>query len=123
MSAETYERPYWLSYHDGLEHLEFVFEFEKSEPCYSFDTLVVLYDTKRKAYRIGEDSGCSCPSPFEDFRSDGDWGQPLSTADAIAYIRGLTGYEWQSGVSSYLIDGKRACVDAIKAHSKEWDVR
>lgn len=44
--------------------LELVGEFEWSEPSYSFDTLAV-WKEKRGRYWIGEDSGCSCPSPFE----------------------------------------------------------
>ena len=45
--------------------LEIVTEFELSEPCYSFDTVVVWANEKGE-YFIDQDSGCSCPSPFED---------------------------------------------------------
>lgn len=45
--------------------LEIIGEFEFSEPSYSFDTLVV-WKEGRGRYWIGMDSGCSCPSPFED---------------------------------------------------------
>ena len=44
---------------------EVVGEFEWSEPDWSFDMLVV-WRTGRGQYWIGEDSGCSCPSPFEE---------------------------------------------------------
>ena len=44
--------------------LELVGEFEWTEPCWSFDTLAV-WKEGRGRYWIGEDSGCSCPSPFE----------------------------------------------------------
>lgn len=44
-----------------------VTEFERSEPCYSFDTFVVWYSKDNDTYYWGSDSGCSCPSPFEDF--------------------------------------------------------
>lgn len=47
--------------------LEVVGDFEWTEPDYSFDMLVV-WKEKRGRYWIGEDSGCSCPSPFEDVR-------------------------------------------------------
>lgn len=46
--------------------LEVVGEFDWCEPDYSFDLLVVWKESRGK-YWIGEDSGCSCPSPFEDF--------------------------------------------------------
>ena len=45
--------------------LELVGEFEWTEPCWSFDTLAV-WKERRGRYWIGEDYGCSCPSPFED---------------------------------------------------------
>lgn len=44
--------------------LEVVGDFEWSEPDWSFDMLVVWKESRGK-YWIGEDSGCSCPSPFE----------------------------------------------------------
>lgn len=46
--------------------LEVVGEFDWCEPDYSFDMLVVWKESRGK-YWIGEDSNCSCPSPFEDF--------------------------------------------------------
>lgn len=48
--------------------LQLVGEFEWTEPCYSFDMLVVWKERDGR-YWIGEDSGCSCPSPF-DFITD-----------------------------------------------------
>lgn len=45
--------------------LEVVGEIERSDGCYQFDMVVVWKQTRGK-YWIGQDSGCSCPSPFED---------------------------------------------------------
>lgn len=39
-------------------------EIEKSDGCYQFD-LIVVWKQARGKYWIGQDSGCSCPSPFE----------------------------------------------------------
>lgn len=47
--------------------LEKVGEFDWSEPDYSFD-ICVVWKAKRGQYWIGNDSGCSCPSPFEDVK-------------------------------------------------------
>lgn len=44
--------------------LEVLGEIERSDGCYQFDMLVVWRES-RGQYWIGEDSGCSCPSPFE----------------------------------------------------------
>jgi hypothetical protein len=48
--------------------LTVVGEIEWSEPCYSFDTTVVWKD-KDGIYYWASDSGCSCPSPFEELNS------------------------------------------------------
>lgn len=47
--------------------LEIVGDIEKSDGCYQFD-LTVVWKQARGKYWIGQDSGCSCPSPFEDVR-------------------------------------------------------
>jgi hypothetical protein len=47
--------------------LELVGTMEWSEPNYSFDMLAV-WKEKRGRFWIGQDAGCSCPSPFEDIR-------------------------------------------------------
>lgn len=57
--------------------LEIVGEFEFSEPNWSFDTLVV-WKEKRGRYWIGTDSGCSCPSPFEDITDVNDLDGPYT---------------------------------------------
>ena len=44
--------------------LEIVGQFEWSEPSWSFDTFCVWKESRGR-YWIGEDSGCSCPSPFD----------------------------------------------------------
>lgn len=46
--------------------LEIVTDFERSEPSYSFDTGLVLWHKDKEAFLFAQDSGCSCPSPFED---------------------------------------------------------
>lgn len=60
--------------------LEVVGEMEWSEPDYSFDMLVVWKD-QRGQYWIGEDSGCSCPSPFEDIDDINELDGPYTEED------------------------------------------
>lgn len=45
--------------------LETVGEIDWSSGCYEFDLTVVWRRTFDGAFVYGEDSGCSCPSPFE----------------------------------------------------------
>jgi hypothetical protein len=44
-------------------------EVEWYEPDYSFDFAVVWYHAESGKFYWGSDSGCSCPSPFEDYTS------------------------------------------------------
>jgi hypothetical protein len=44
-------------------------ELELTEPCYSFDTLVVWQHITTDELYWQHDAGCSCPTPFEDYAS------------------------------------------------------
>jgi hypothetical protein len=57
-----YENIYYSPEKFGLE---VVGSFDWAEPDYSFDMLVVWRESRGK-YWVGQDAGCSCPSPFED---------------------------------------------------------
>lgn len=50
------------------EHLQFINDVELSEPDYSFHELRVYVRKSDGAILWATDSGCSCPSPFEDTR-------------------------------------------------------
>ena len=102
-----------MGYNDNeTMNLEFVDEFDKSEPCYDFDLYRVMFDSERKMYWVGEDSGGSCPMPFEDFRTDADWGEPLTAKAVVTAVRATE-------VEPSCLSGKLACADAVEAHAKE----
>ncbi len=63
----SYSTPdvYYQAEQFGLTQLG---EIEWAEPDYSFDIGVVWIDEAGDLF-YGQDSGCSCPSPFEDFTS------------------------------------------------------
>lgn len=44
-------------------------ELNDPDACYSFDDLVVWQHVESGVVYYAVDSGCSCPSPFEDFTS------------------------------------------------------
>lgn len=58
-----YNNPYSTPDKYGLTT---VGQVEWSEPCYDFDLTVVWWTEDGRLY-WADDSGCSCPSPFEDF--------------------------------------------------------
>lgn len=50
------------------EHLDFVADVDLAEPDYSFDLLRIYVRKSDGMLLWATDSGCSCPSPFEDVR-------------------------------------------------------
>lgn len=85
---------------------EFVDEFETQNEAWSFSLVRILFDGK--FYRIGTDSGCSCPTPWEN-HTDADWGKPLTRQEAINAVRAVS-------VVPSCMDEKRAAVAMIKNH-------
>lgn len=58
--------PYYQPEEFGLE---IVGSIDDPNACYSFDLLVAWWRREDGALFYGVDSGCSCPSPFEDVHS------------------------------------------------------
>lgn len=64
--------------------LDLVGEVEWSEEDYSFDLTAVWKDSTGQLY-FGSDSGCSCPSPFEEFTKIEDLTK-ASRHEILAYL-------------------------------------
>ena len=60
--------PYYSPEKSGLE---IIGEVDFSDGSYQFNYLVVWKDLATGKLYYAEDSGCSCPSPFEDYRYPG----------------------------------------------------
>lgn len=61
-----------------------VVEIEKSRESYEFDLFAVFYNPDNMEYWTGEDSGCSCPSPWEDnFNPETDLKGPYTFTEAL----------------------------------------
>ena len=60
-------------------------EIEWRDEPYEFD-LTVLWKHADGRYFIGSDSGCSCPSPFEDFHDLRDFTQIKNLGDLLGYL-------------------------------------
>lgn len=97
---------------DPVGDLEYVDSFEKSGESYQFDITQVMFSPERGAYFVGRDSGCSCPCPFEDFRTEADWGKPLTAQEARQEVL-------KDHTAMYYFEGKRLCAEAITAHAKD----
>src|SRR6476469_4897948 len=69
-----YENIYYNPERFGLE---IVGTIDWAEPDYSFD-FTAVWKKSRGEYYLASDSGCSCPSPFEDFTSVEDLQGPYN---------------------------------------------
>jgi len=58
-------------YHSPEAHGLQILAFVQAEPDYNFDMTVAWLDENGRVF-VGQDSGCSCPSPFEDYHSVAD---------------------------------------------------
>lgn len=70
--------------------LEIIGTLDDPEACYSFDYLIVWKHTDGRVF-YAQDSGCSCPSPFEDFGS----------LDDLTEVTDTTWAEFQSDVEQH----------------------
>lgn len=67
--------------------LEIIAELEFSDMSYQFDTLLVWRHKDSGKFYTARDSGCSCPTPFEDYcgidklTELNDWTQLLSDVE------------------------------------------
>lgn len=66
-------------------------EIELSEPCYSFDLLVVWENKVDGTLWYATDSGCSCPSPFEETTVEDL--RPFDYSEIESIVREGYGYE------------------------------
>lgn len=65
------KNPYYSPELCGLKQMDMI----ETEPHYDFDMVVIWQDKKTKKFYFAADSGCSCPSPFEDVRRLSDLGK------------------------------------------------
>lgn len=70
--------------------LQLVGEVSFNDDSYQFDMAAVWWDPERRVFFYVEDSGCSCPSPFEEYRDVESLGEPLTLAALTGKLRGLS---------------------------------
>lgn len=89
-------------YYNPEDHgLEIVSSVDVGD-SYEFDMTVIFRDVETGALMIGSDSGCSCPTPFEDQTRDNL--TPIKgKVDAIDYVR--DSYGWDDGPIADLVSG------------------
>lgn len=80
-------------YHDVEERLGFetVADFDDPEASYSFDEFRIWRRTDDGRLFYGTDSGCSCPSPFQDFKAEADC-TAITKQSLSAFVQAFSEY-------------------------------
>ena len=78
-----YVNPYYNPKECGLE---IVTSLEEDE-AYQFDMIVVWKDTETGKLYMAQDSGCSCPTPFEETNSLSDLTELESVEQFRSYVK------------------------------------
>ncbi len=71
-------------------------ETAEDDMSYSFNIFAVWHDPEIRGLFYAEDSGCSCPSPFEDYRKREDLGFTNREEEILVALN-----EWKEGYSDY----------------------
>lgn len=86
---------YYNPEHFGLE---IVAEIEYSSGSYEFDTRVVWKQKSSRKCFTARDSGCSCPTPFEDYHMGNI--EPLNFQALRQEVNGELTKEWGSNITA-----------------------
>lgn len=90
--------------------LEVVGELEYSDAYYQFDTRVVWRHKESGQFYTARDSGCSCPTPFEDYTSI----ESLEPLDLVALEREAR-EEVREGYSDSKISDYQRLVEKVRS--------
>lgn len=97
-------------------------ELDDPEADYSFDILFVFKDDASNRVFYGRDSGCSCPSPFEDFTWDGP-DKNSFTEVTKANFESFINVLWAEYYRGYYTDEKREIENKVKKVLNVWHAR
>lgn len=74
-------------YNPEASGLTLIGELEDENANYSYDTLIVIRDDVTGNLYAAHDSGCSCPTPFEDVRSFSDMTEIKTLDDVKDFVK------------------------------------
>lgn len=96
-----------------------VVEIELRRESYEFDLFGVFYNPDTREYWTGEDSGCSCPSPWDDnFVPDRDLKGPYTFTEALREMDKMA-MEAPCKDTGWFVDQMMTQRAALIAHAKE----
>ena len=65
------------------------------EDMYAFDLVVVFMDVKTKKFYTAADTGCSCPIPFEQFKTREHLNGPLDWHQVVKLLSKEASRDWR----------------------------
>lgn len=92
-------------------YLKVVASIEDENLSYEFHIIAVWRDSRTNKLYWGEDSGCSCPSPFEDCSSEADL-NPLNKASWDEFVTRVENLNGKSISSSDFVNQFKAEVES-----------
>ena len=84
-----------------------------TDEAYEFDILLVVRDIETGDIYAGYDSGCSCPTPFEDFTDLGKF-VPIRTEDDFTRLVREHQSDYRGWNPSDVLDAYRKVREALK---------
>lgn len=66
--------------------VEIVYQWDAFEPDWDFDIVLIVRDKLSRKLYAAADSGCSCPTPFEDHKYPADFVEVRSWEDVKSFI-------------------------------------
>lgn len=82
---------------------------------YEFDVLVVFRNTKTNRLWYCKDSGCSCPTPFDDFYFESDENNNLEEINS----QSLNSFLVEANGFGAPLDDRRELIELVTKHIKE----
>jgi len=98
------ERPFYNA-PDFLEHL---FTLNDPNASYDFDDVILVCDTRDGKIYAAQDSGCSCPTPFENHRFPTDFTEIRSVEDFRNFVKA----EARSNYTPRDLETAEACLNS-----------
>jgi len=96
-------------YYNAPDFLKHVYTIPDPNACYDFADVVIVRDSRDNKLYAAYDSGCSCPSPFEDHEFPTDFTELHSASELDDFIAGLSTRYLETDVTA----AKEAITEAL----------
>lgn len=99
-------------YHPENCDVELLITIDEPNMSYEFNTTIIVKDNPTGVLYVTSDSGCSCPTPFEDVRGLGDMTVLRNMDDFDTYFADNHGYN-----ASDILSARRKIAELLRPTS------